>query len=75
MYKYLPTTEPFTGSRCFVDAEVMHPIRAKMGKNYLKGSKDNEVSIDKIVGGSKKAKKKGKDIIKKGVKGFMKILK
>ena len=40
--KFLPTTEPFTGSRCYVDAGVFHPIRSKMGKGYrecIKGIK------------------------------------
>lgn len=36
MYKSLPTIEPFTGSRCYVDAQALHPIRAKMGKGYMK---------------------------------------
>jgi len=76
MYKYLPTAEPFTGARCFVDAGVMHPIRAKMGKGYLKGIHSNSISVDNVVDKEKKkAKKKGSDIVKKGVKGFMKILK
>lgn len=35
MYNSLPTIEPFTGSRCFVDAQALHPIRAKMGKGYM----------------------------------------
>ena len=35
MYNSLPTIEPFTGSRCFVDAKALHPIRAKMGKGYM----------------------------------------
>ena len=39
MYDKLPSTEPFTGSRCYIDAGVMHPIRAKMGRDYHKKSK------------------------------------
>lgn len=35
MYNSLPTIEPFTGSRCYVDAQALHPIRAKMGKGYM----------------------------------------
>lgn len=38
MYNSLPTIEPFTGSRCYVDAQALHPIRAKMGKGYMKNS-------------------------------------
>lgn len=39
MYDKLPSTEPFTGSRCYIDAGVMHPIRAKMGRDYHKKDK------------------------------------
>lgn len=76
MYKFLPTTEPFTGARCYVDARVLHPIRAKMGKGYMKNSNEGIAAVKKIVGGDKKkAKKKGSDIVKKGVKGLLDILK
>ena len=76
MYKFLPTTEPFTGARCYVDARALHPIRAKMGKGYMKNSNEGIVAVKKIVGGDKKkAKKKGSDIVKKGVKGLLDILK
>lgn len=40
MYDKLPSTEPFTGSRCYIDAGVMHPIRAKMGRDYHKKVKE-----------------------------------
>ena len=76
MYKFLPTTEPFTGARCYVDARALHPIRAKMGKGYMKNSNEGIAAVKKIVGGDKKkAKKKGSDIVKKGVKGLIDILK
>ena len=79
MYDELPTTEPFTGAQCYVDAKVMHPIRAKMGKGYMKhidGIDGNTISTDEVVSGAKKkAKKKGADIVKKGVKGLLKVLK
>lgn len=76
MYKFLPTTEPFTGARCYVDARALHPIRAKMGKGYMKTSNEGIAAVKKIVGGDKKkAKKKGSDIVKKGVKGLLDILK
>ena len=76
MYKFLPTTEPFTGARCYVDARALHPIRAKMGKGYMKNSNEGIAAVKKIVGGDKKkAKKKGSDIVKKGVKGLLDILK
>lgn len=76
MYKFLPTTEPFTGARCYVDARALHPIRAKMGKGYKKNSNEGIAAVKKIVGGDKKkAKKKGSDIVKKGVKGLLDILK
>ena len=76
MYKFLPTTEPFTGARCYVDAQALHPIRAKMGKGYMKNSNEGIAAVKKIVGGDKKkAKKKGSDIVKKGVKGLLDILK
>lgn len=76
MYKFLPTTEPFTGARCYVDAQVMHPIRAKMGKDYMKNSVVGTTAAKKIAGeGKKKDKKKGSDIVKKGVKGILDILK
>lgn len=76
MYKFLPTTEPFTGARCYVDARALHPIRAKMGKDYMKNSNEGIAAVKKIVGGDKKkAKKKGSDIVKKGVKGLLDILK
>lgn len=77
-YKVLPTTEPFTGARCYVDAQVMHPIRAKMGKGYMKDSNEGIAAVKKIAGGDKKKaekiagedkkkdKKKGSDIKKKG---------
>ena len=32
--KELPTTDPFTGERCYIDAGVVHPIRSKIGKGY-----------------------------------------
>lgn len=76
MYKFLPTTEPFTGARCYVNAQALHPIRAKMGKGYMKNSNEGIAAVKKIVGGDKKkAKKKGSDIVKKGVKGLLDILK
>ena len=76
MYKFLPTTEPFTGARCYVDAQALHPIRAKMGKDYMKNSNEGIAAVKKIVGGDKKkTKKKGSDIVKKGVKGLLDILK
>ena len=76
MYNSLPTTEPFTGARCYVDARALHPIRAKMGKGYMKNSSEGTAAVKKIVGGGKKkAKKKGADIVKKGVKGLLDILK
>ena len=76
MYNSLPTTEPFTGARCYVDARALHPIRAKMGKGYMKNSSEGTAAVKKIVGeGKKKAKKKGADIVKKGVKGLLDILK
>lgn len=76
MYNSLPTTEPFTGARCYVDARALHPIRAKMGKGYMKNSDEGIAAVKKIVGkGKKKAKKKGADIVKKGVKGLLDILK
>lgn len=76
MYKFLPTTEPFTGARCYVDARALHPIRAKMGKGYMKNSNEGIAAVKKIVGGDKKkAKKKGSDFVKKGVKGLLDILK
>ena len=76
MYKYLPTTEPFTGARCYVDARALHPIRAKMGKGYMKNANEGIAAVKKIAGGGKKKeKKKGTDIVKKGVKGLLNILK
>ena len=76
MYKFLPTTEPFTGARCYVDARALHPIRAKMGKGYMKNANEGIAAVKKIVGGGKKKdKKKGSDIVKKGVKGLLNILK
>ena len=76
MYKFLPTIEPFTGARCYVDARALHPIRAKMGKGYMKNSNEGIAAVKKFVGGDKKkAKKKGSDIVKKGVKGLLDILK
>ena len=76
MYKFLPTTEPFTGARCYVDARALHPIRAKMGKGYMKNSNEGIAAVKKFVGGDKKkTKKKGSDIVKKGVKGLLDILK
>ena len=76
MYKFLPTTEPFTGARCYVDARALHPIRAKMGKGYMKNSNEGIAAVKKIAGGGKKkTKKKGSDIVKKGVKGLIDILK
>lgn len=76
MYNSLPTTEPFTGARCYVDARALHPIRAKMGKGYMKNANEDIAAVKKIVGGGKKKdKKKGSDIVKKGVKGLLNILK
>lgn len=76
MYNSLPTTEPFTGARCYVDARALHPIRAKMGKGYMKNANEGIAAVKKIVGGGKKKdKKKGSDIVKKGVKGLLNILK
>lgn len=76
MYKSLPTIDPFTGSRCYVDAQALHPIRAKMCKGYMKDSDEGIAAVKKIVGeGKKKAKKKGSSILKKGVKGLLDILK
>lgn len=76
MYNSLPTIEPFTGARCYVDARALHPIRAKMGKGYMKNAHVGTAAIKKIAGGGKKKdKKKGSDIVKKGVKGLLNILK
>ena len=76
MYNSLPTIEPFTGSRCYVDAKALHPIRAKMGKDYMKNAVVGNAPAKKIAGeGKKKAKKIDSDIVKKGVKGLLKILK
>ena len=76
MYNSLPTTEPFTGARCYVDARALHPIRAKMGKGYMKNANEGIAAVKKIAGGGKKKdKKKGSDIVKKGVKGLLDILK
>lgn len=76
MYNSLPTIEPFTGSRCYVDAQALHPIRAKMGKDYMKNAVVGTTTAKKIAGeGKKKAKKKGSDIVKKGVKGLLNIMK
>lgn len=76
MYNSLPTIEPFTGSRCYVDARALHPIRAKMGKGYMKNANEGIAAVKKIAGGGKKKeKKKGSDIVKKGVKGLLNILK
>lgn len=76
MYNSLPTTEPFTGARCYVDARALHPIRAKMGKGYMKNANEGIAAVKKIAGGGKKKeKKKGSDIVKKGVKGLLNILK
>lgn len=76
MYNSLPTTEPFTGARCYVDARALHPIRAKMGKGYMKNANEGVAAVKKIAGGGKKKdKKKGSDIVKKGVKGLLNILK
>lgn len=72
MNKFLPTTEPFTGSRCYVDAQVLHPIRAKMGKDYMKNSVVGTTAAKKIAG---EGKKKDSDIVKKVVKGVLDILK
>lgn len=86
-YKVLPTTEPFTGARCYVDAKVMHPIRAKMGEGYMKNSAVGKATAKKVAGegkkkdkkvsgeGKKKDKKKGSDVAKKVVKGVFDILK
>lgn len=76
MYNSLPTTEPFIGARCYVDARALHPIRAKMGKGYMKNANEGIAAVKKIAGGGKKKeKKKGSDIVKKGVKGLLNILK
>ena len=76
MYNKLPTIEPITGSRCYVDAQALHPIRAKMGKDYMKNAVVGNAPAKKIAGeGKKKAKKIDSDIVKKGVKGLLKILK
>ena len=76
MYNSLPTTEPFTGARCYVDARALHPIRAKMGKGYMKNANEGIAAVKKIAGGGKKKEnKKGSDIVKKGVKGLLNILK
>lgn len=76
MYNSLPTTEPSTGARCYVDARALHPIRAKMGKGYMKNANEGVAAVKKIAGGGKKKeKKKGTDIVKKGVKGLLNILK
>lgn len=76
MYNSLPTTEPFTGARCYVDARALRPIRAKMGKGYMKNANEGIAAVKKIAGGGKKKeKKKGSDIVKKGVKGLLNILK
>ena len=83
MYDKLPTTEPFTGARCYIDAGVMHPIRAKMGKGYRKNVKGNTSSESIVEDVKKKAKtkasnavKKGaSNLVKKGMKGLLNILK
>lgn len=76
MYNSLPTTEPFTGSRCYVDARALHPIRAKMGKGYMKNSVEGVADVKKVVGeGKKKGKKKVSSLVKKGVNGLLNILK
>lgn len=76
MYNSLPMTETFTGARCYVDARALHPIRAKMGKGYMKNANEGIAAVKKIAGGGKKKeKKKGSDIVKKGVKGLLNILK
>lgn len=76
MYNSLPTIEPITGSRCYVDAQALHPIRAKMGKDYMKNAVVGTTAAKKIAGeGKKKVKKIGSDIVKKGVKGLLDILK
>lgn len=47
-----------------------------MGKGYMKTSNEGIAAVKKFVGGDKKkAKKKGSDIVKKGVKGLLDILK
>ena len=47
-----------------------------MGKDYMKNSVVGNAPAKKIVGGGKKKdKKKGSDIVKKGVKGLLNILK
>ena len=58
MYNSLPTTEPFTGARCYVDARALHPIRAKMGKGYMKNANEGIAAVKKIAGGGKKKEKK-----------------
>ena len=67
---------PRTRIRARGDLQELHPIRAKMGKDYMKNSVVGNDAAKKIAGeGKKKAKKKGSDIVKKGVKGLLNILK
>ncbi len=80
MEKEMPTIDPFTGERCYIDAGVVHPIRSKIGKGYrAKAAKrDAKNVLDKVTkGASKKSKnkKKGSDIVEKGVRGLFNILK
>lgn len=80
--KELPTTDPFTGERCYIDAGVVHPIRSKIGKGYhqkeeTRGENERK-AIDRVIEKSSdnsKKKKKGSDIMKKGVRGLFNILK
>ena len=47
-----------------------------MGKGYMINANEGIAAVKKIAGGGKKKdKKKGSDIVKKGVKGLLNILK
>lgn len=47
-----------------------------MGKDYMKNAVVGTTTAKKIAGeGKKKAKKKGSDMVKKGVKGLLNIMK
>ena len=80
--KWMPTTEPITGERCYIDAEVVHPIRSKSGKGYRAREKAEVVKKtsakikEALSGKSNKSgkKKKTSEAIKKGIGGLLNIL-
>lgn len=80
--KWMPTTEPITGERCYIDAGVVHPIRSKSGKGYRAKEKAEVVKKtsakikDALSGKSNKSgkKKKTSEAIKKGIGGLLNIL-